>query len=294
VIAPDRHVRYNIDMPSGDSPGNAQAFLDHYRQLARRLHRRLSDKRLLQDAEVIHKLRVSIKKIRAILTLVVELDEQAPVNEYSSLMKQIFRPSGKLRETQVNLALIDGIDNHGLGPYRQYLERREHKQTRRLIRELKRFDMKSLISCDHRLDTWLQGIDEQFLVDRIQSNIQSRQMLIRSLIPGTADIDNLHRIRINVRALSEMLALLQDMQPDTELKAQLDETKSILDVIGTWHDYDVLLASLFRFIDRHPDEVKLQTTARMQELERKLADQKQAAVDMLSHATCFTKPVGND
>jgi len=281
-------------MASKGSTDNAQALLGHYRRLADKLHRRLTDHHLTDDAELIHKLRVSIKKIRAILSLIMEIDKQAPVDDYLASLKHIFRPAGKLRETQISLILIAGTDKPGLGTFRKYLERRADKQLRRFKKAVERLDNKALHKSDRAIDRWLQGVDETFMVEQIRSNIESRQILIRSLIPGMSDKDNLHRIRINVRALSEMFTLLHDMQPDSTLKAQLDEIKSILDVIGTWHDYDVLLVSLFRFIDRHPDEVKLQTTARMQELEQELASRKQAAIDLLSRATCFIKPVGSD
>jgi len=279
-------------MASKGSKDNAQAFHDHYRRLADKLHSRLANDHLADDAELIHTLRVSIKKIRAILGLITEIDKQAPVDDYLALLKLIFRPAGKLRETQINLILIAKTDKPGLGTFRKHLERDADKQLRRFKKVLEHFDNKALLKSDRDLDVWLQGVDETFLVEQIRCNIESRQLLIRSLIAGISDKDNLHPIRINVRALSGMLTLLYDMQPDKALKAEIDEIKSILDAIGTWHDYDVLLACLLRFIDRHPAEIKLQTTARMQQLEQELAGRKQAAIDLLSQATCFIKPVG--
>jgi hypothetical protein len=188
--------------------------------------------------------------------------------------------------------LIAKTDEPGLGTFGKYLERDAGEQLKQFKEVLVHFDNKALLKSDRDIDNWLQGVDETFLVQQIRSSIESRQLLIRSLIQGMSDKDKLHPIRINVRALSGMLRLLHEMQPDRTLEVQPGEIRSILDAIGTWHDYDVLLASLLRFINLNPGEVRLQTTARMQQLEQELAGRKQAAIELLSRATSFTGPVG--
>jgi CHAD domain-containing protein len=134
----------------------------HYRkQLALfREHFDNTNERL--EVEDIHQLRVSIKKIRTNLTLMNIASEGKFKNKsHFKLLSKLFKNAGKLREIQVNQAILDKLNleeqhsnelhQSAIHYYRNNLKQQSQKSIHQLKKTLNNFNFQKLKKHNHKL-----------------------------------------------------------------------------------------------------------------------------------------------
>ncbi len=214
---------------------------------------------LIQD---IHQLRVNTKRINAIYQL-IESATALNFNAESHLkpIKAIFKSAGKLREGQVNLELMKTYDLHS-DPFMMYsvtLEKSQVKTIRDLKIAVEKFDK---ISFDHTIGmikAYCEQIDKSELLDKMDQYIRMKAESIEQLLPKKQHPNNVHRIRMNLKAMEPVLSLFCAANPDKYYQEVVGSLKESALFIGEWHDRMILVKSINKFLENlKPKNKKIQ------------------------------------
>lgn len=202
----------------------------------------------------LHQMRVEIKKLRAFLRMFELISENSfqKSDHYHTLAK-IFKPGGRLRETQVNLSLVEKYSSFRVPYYKLYLIGRETKQTWKLRITFENFDINELEQLNQQLLPQLELFDAESLHDKIYPFISSEMDTIRNLRPEISNEKELHKLRMHLKAMGYIIKLLNEILIDEKLGSLILKIKPTETLIGNWHDRVVLISSLKRYLKKNSD-----------------------------------------
>jgi CHAD domain-containing protein len=204
--------------------------------------------------EDLHKLRVEIKKQRAFYRFLDELPGGIfNKSEHFKILASIFKPGGRLRETHVNQSLINLYRSYTLYGFKQFLVGKNSKQTKKLARALRRFDLVEFKELNDELTGLLETVDFEIVTSRSLAFIKSELYAIKSLRPQIASDKDLHQIRTHTKALGYIAKFLNELTPSQQLADLLKLSKPAEKLIGNWHDRVVLRISLETYLQKNPD-----------------------------------------
>jgi CHAD domain-containing protein len=204
--------------------------------------------------EDLHKLRVEIKKQRAFYRFLDELPGGIfNKSEHFKILASIFKPGGRLRETHVNQSLINLYRSYTLYGFKQFLVGKNSKQTKKLARALRRFDLVEFKELNDELTGLLETVDFEIVTSRSLAFIKSELYAIKSLRPQIASDKDLHQIRTHTKALGYIAKFLNELTPSQQLADLLILSKPAEKLIGNWHDRVVLRISLETYLQKNPD-----------------------------------------
>lgn len=205
------------------------------------------------EIEAIHELRVSIKNLRACLTL-FELCSKEIFNKHAhfDLLAPLFKKAGRIRETQINLILIDSVSS--IQPFKNHLLKLCAKYSKRLAEEINHFDFKSLSALNETLSTTIQplgivhisSVTERFLREKWSDAIEVMQ--------EKRNVKSLHELRCTLKVIREILVILGSVTHDKDIIAMHQQLKIMHGKIGEWHDREVLQLAIRSYLQNHRDE----------------------------------------
>lgn len=215
-----------------------------------------------QGKEDIHQLRVSIKKLRAHLSLIEEASHGLfKKKQHFTLFSPLFKAAGKVREIQVNLMLIQKMDSKHPASYIEYLTVVEHLAKKELIKELVLFDLKKLESLNNEMFAIASKITTEEIQEVTTKLISSNLDKTNKLKTNIHKDRKLHKIRIYLKEAGALIDFLPEEKiasktkkdRRTQQKDLKDSTlkkivKKINEQIGDWHDYSVLSDSIAYFL----------------------------------------------
>lgn len=225
-----------------------RTFISYYnKQLAafRRHFRRARKKGAMED---IHRLRVSVKKLRTLWTLA----EMASAGKWNAkpcaqLCKPMYQVAGKLRETQVNLNLIEPVPGEFLEPFSDYLKKSQKRLTRQLHRSMQAFDRKQFDAINRQLRRRMRDLPDETCFREAVACALKKSAKVKALTGRLPGPRQLHKIRIHQKAVQEILTILKKVRPDLPIEPLLEPIRALNSSIGKWHDTWVLLDSLKHF-----------------------------------------------
>lgn len=207
----------------------------------------------------IHRLRVDIKKLKALYRLLeLLLPKQYRAKEQIAPLKKIFKRAGDIREAQINLAGIKQFILPGtiVTHYSFFLKEQEKEARRQLKKNIKHFKEKSLDN------TRLSNLYKQLTFHKIEHILYTESGNIQKLSHGRLTVARLHEIRKRLKSLAEIIKLVQCVRPDflpNTLPVMLKQTETL---IGQWHDRIMLIQSLTNYMLRHKPSVADRTAIR--------------------------------
>ena len=203
-----------------------------------------------QDIENIHQLRVSIKKLRATWSLMQFISQkQWSKKPHRKLYSTIFKPAGRLREAQINHELIQKHPAHYLETYVDFLIQQQEDSTKELVKAMKDFDFKELERLNKQLIKEFEDIPNETILNRSMQYLDKEIQKIYGFMEALPDDYILHKIRINLKILVEVLAIIRSLNSRSGLARYATKIKSINSKIGTWHDSVILTDSLTHFLN---------------------------------------------
>lgn len=206
------------------------------------------------QVEDLHKLRVEIKKQRAFFRFLEELPGGVfNKSEHFHTLAFIFKPGGRLRETHVNMALVKLYRSYSLEGYKQFLVWRNIKQTKKLSKALRQFDLLEFKTLNEEVVSLLDTIDFETIQSKSLAFINSELNTIRLLRPQISSEEDLHQIRTHTKALGYITKILSNLSPQQKLIDLLRMAKPTEKLIGNWHDRVVLRTSLETYVRKNPD-----------------------------------------
>ena len=126
-----------------------------------------------QGVEDIHELRVSIKKLRAILSLLeISSKGQITKKKHYDLFYNLFKSCGKVREAQVNLELVSKFENMvHLHPYFDFLTNEQRKGNKQMSRELEKFSLVKLNSLNRPIRRIMRRYSDEVIMQEAATSI---------------------------------------------------------------------------------------------------------------------------
>ena len=201
--------------------------------------------------EDIHKLRVTIKKLRAIWSL-MEITSHGRFNkkEHLALFSNLFNTAGDVRDAQVSLGLIRQNKALYLVPFSEYLTKVQDCGNEELIRSLNSFDQGKLMILNNNLLQIMQELSDEMLLRQSAGYVLAQIREVGELQEFLPDNRKLHKIRIQLKAVHEILTIMHELIAETGFYKSRKNIKSLNLWIGRWHDYTMLLSFLRDFAEK--------------------------------------------
>jgi CHAD domain-containing protein len=227
-----------------------QTLLDYFTGQCNVLTDNLFLVQTVYSEKAIHDLRVSIKRIRALFRLVERFNpKQFDSGENFRRFKQIFRPAGVLRDWQVQDKLLRHYAqslNLKLNDYFEFLAKAQSKAQKQFQKSLLDFDTDKLTKNTKRLNESLARLADQHIRPKTVDLLNQQFALAQELSLNLEEEENLHEIRKITKAAFYKLNLVFKERANSPKPFQA--LKDLEEMIGDWHDRQVLLQRLRRFV----------------------------------------------
>ena len=202
------------------------------------------------DERDIHRARLDMKKIYAILEMfqILEPEKFKPAN--FEVFNELFSFSGKIRELQVNQLVIDNFAQQtpGVVYFKKDLRSRENKLAKQFIGVVQKFDEKKLKKSERSLKILCSGIRVKTLKERSEKFIRKKAKKISMLRNYPSNPDNIHSIRKHLKAMVTIMTLVSLVFRDENRDAILGKLSHTEMLIGNWHDNQVLMEYIDKFL----------------------------------------------
>jgi len=195
------------------------------------------------DPENVHQLRVSIKRMRAVLQFTGQVvgHEDIVAKKQLKSLRKLFKVAGGIRDVQVQLKLIPEYESAMNLRFQQYLAYLE-KLERHAVKNFYSFveDAKPI----HKLDSGHELIEKSLalLTDKeirigAEQLLASRCMNIRQMLAERPDDKKLHEMRTVIKQMHYIMSIMRKSAPDmVEAPVSLASLTEAEDLLGKWHD----------------------------------------------------------
>lgn len=208
-----------------------------------------------QGIEDVHQLRVTVKKLRAIWALMESVTDGNWTKEgHSSLISNLFSEAGELREAQINLVMIARFKVRYLIPYTEYLRTIQRNASQRLLIEMKAFDFNRFQVLNRELSEKMKDYPRDIILRQSISYVLKKTHKVYRIKDELPNDRRLHKIRIHLKAVAEILNIITKIEAKSGLKKYLNKVKSLNRQIGKWHDYVILIKSIKQFVNTDPEK----------------------------------------
>jgi len=213
----------------------------------------LSQARDLSDASI-HKIRVDIKKLRALLLVLEELGvEERAVYKLEKQFRPVFRASGKLRTIQLGDQLLKEFP---VDTPLQLLHLLEKDKSERVVKLNKTFDDFNFLKFEKRVNCIcikLEQLELDEFVSKLLEFIQNQMEVIDKVWNTSKDVENLHQLRKYFKVVKTLYQFLIKIHENDELQNSLNLVNEIESKLGLWHDYEVFDQRMLVFKDQLVD-----------------------------------------
>ncbi len=198
-----------------------------------------------QDIEDIHQMRVKIKELRALWRLVETIHTEYLDRKYlKQNSRELFKKAGIVREIQVNLQMLDAHPQKFLQPVRDCWNDDLSKASNGLSDFLKTFDQEAFRKVLTDTLPVMQKITNQEIMRGTNLLIQKKLNKAHQLQERLPDDHWLHKIRVHLKVIKEILAILSLLEMDRGKKTFRNKINSLSKRLGNWHDEVVFIQEM--------------------------------------------------
>lgn len=223
---------------------------EYYQKLDRGFHLYWMEVLRNYGPETVHGLRVNLKQQRAFFHLLQALNPSFSAGEAMDVFEGIYKKAGKVRDCQVERALIEKVERTHHWEYRlaAWLEEQEARRTLLLQQYENGHSMLPVRALSEQVYRTITELPKGESEARLRMYFEKIIRGIIAFVRGEkAAGDDLHDLRKFIKELFYNLRLLQQYTGPDALQcgalARLDELQHTL---GKWHDFDFTMAHLER------------------------------------------------
>lgn len=196
------------------------------------------------ETEAFHRLRVGMKRTRALLNLVASITVDFDGLKAYRRVRKLFRVAGAVRDLQVQLEIATELEDSlkiNLAAYKMMLRDREADAQEAFTDQAPAFPIERLSVIRTAIDEAMQGADE--LAARALA-LSCLRVLLREFTAW--DIDSptadLHELRTLTKQSFYSWELIDEAFPGSlEYPRQKERLHEIQRLLGKWHDYEVAM-----------------------------------------------------
>ena len=203
--------------------------------------------------DAIHDMRVAVKRLRAILILAKKLDPNQNRKYAEGKIKQLFRLSGKMRDAQVQQALLKEYESKmkaDFGEYATYLMDLEQKSILKFQNYLYKHSTTDFtVDLGMALPALIVKSDTTRVKSAMDSLIGEFFHNVDLLKAQQQKDENLHEIRRQLKQISYLLSAFDSRDLDyPKLNKKIKMLEKANHLLGKWHDHVVAMTYLSRFL----------------------------------------------
>ncbi|MES2284117.1 MAG: CHAD domain-containing protein [Bacteroidota bacterium] len=204
--------------------------------------------------EDFHQLRTEIKKIKAQFKLVDFCSKKLEWKKQFKSYRSIFKQAGKVRELHVEAASLKKyVVYKGLKKYIQNLKKVRLEEKRKFFLMINATFRNSLKKANKEVLSLIEKIEKK----DTKSYLNKKRKQIKNLISGKQmKIENAHELR---KLIKEFYYNIKSLNFPKQIKL-LKETEAFQNVLGKWHDYQVIKEHLNETLEDKtamgPSEIK--------------------------------------
>jgi len=207
------------------------------------------------EPELVHQLRLSIKKLRAFSKLATRLDLPG-TEDYRQLIegvKKLFKLAGQIRDTQVQIYMLaDCKEQTGVSYtlFHSWLLRREKTKISQLCKNKYKstYEVNSG-STGNSMDSKISHPDTARVFSIATLLLDEMYQSAQKLATGNIKDEHLHDIRKIAKQMRYILTILTGIYPDFQFqRITLEALKGIENAVGNWHDNLVRIEFINRFL----------------------------------------------
>lgn len=188
-----------------------------------------------QSEEDIHNLRLSVKKIRALLSVAKLAGKEKRLVQNQEPLKRLFSAAGKVRDIQLRAEkIIQKKSNAHLPQYNQFLHAQISNEKKKLVNVQQRLSGKIKKSL-HKLKKDVTKVRKKD-VKKFNKVISKKKRNILNVKDTSTPA--LHGLRKQIKKQHYLSKALGD-----KTKAR-DAQKKVLDILGKWHDCRVMAEAI--------------------------------------------------
>jgi CHAD domain-containing protein len=209
------------------------------------------------DARALHRTRVASRRLREVLP-VLQLEASVAV-ELARRLRKVTRRLGHARELDVLLLLIDDLqrsgryDRESLDRLAAMLTEKRDDARGRLTAKMPAGELNRLASKLEKVAAGLAKSDRAAAESRtaartlrwaVDARVHRRASELRAAIERAGALhfpDRLHAVRIALKKFRYAVELAGELREDPHIAAQLKTLKRNQDLLGRWHDRQVLI-----------------------------------------------------
>lgn len=200
----------------------------YYKDLSKKINKRLKKSAAKFDEEDYHKLRVSIKKLKALLLVVEFCNQDFKSKKYLKPAEKVFNQAGIIREFQIEQSFLKENKNYSVHHYLTDLEKKIKKGkqifTALLNTDLKREFRKSLKD----IRPFIKNISEEEVNAFIIKQSHELNDLSQQKFLNTKQVHELRK-KIKVDFYARKALNLHGLN-------NFDEENNFQELLGQWHD----------------------------------------------------------
>jgi CHAD domain-containing protein len=202
------------------------------------------------NPKTVHDIRVWSRRLQQAVGALFPKPRTGKVRRLRRMPRRVRRVLGEWRNCDVLLEIVArrGRRTRSEGKrrawafVRDYLLRKRSKEVARAAKKLGRQDLKDYAALAHRLLAQPPGVNPEVLTQRLSDSVEEAWSKWQSALARaekTRAVGDLHAFRIATKDLRYRTELLYDVGY-REMKAQLKWLADLQEVIGVWHDRQVL------------------------------------------------------
>jgi|GEM_PF-2604931 CHAD domain-containing protein len=196
----------------------------------------------------VHRLRLGIKRVKSLLLLLEHLDPSFNAKKHLKPLDSLFRSAGLIRDTQVHRAILQSYRElypKEVGFAQRKLDKELQHDKRNFRYECKRIGVKHLRELKDNIGQFCSNLDKQTIAMKCRSYHSTTLSVIKTLANHPHDDNLLHKLRILLKGYifnQAFLLLADEAQPSAS--PTLPMLNGLQQMLGDWHDLDVLVAKL--------------------------------------------------
>lgn len=202
--------------------------------------------------DAVHDLRVSIRRMNAVLAKIEQFDPTVMVHRCAGELKTLMKPLGKLRDLHVQVEWVEKtfrIIGPGLNEYLKKLWARERRLGKKIISLTSNFTPAACATLHGEIQALAGPVDEARFLDisrRIMDELYASLAGMREAASAANNAEALHAMRICLKKYRYTAEILKPALGRGS-RAVLKKMHALQTVLGDIHDFDVLIARLARF-----------------------------------------------
>ena len=218
-----------------------QRFREHIKNFEEHLDKSTSK----SNAEPIHELRLSIKKIRALSLILKKLPIENPqVQQLLEQVKPIFKKAGNIREPQVFISLAKNLSKYP-GQLFGYLKNQEVRAREKYKEQLENFDLTKWSQRTSSILSTIESLNINKVIECAMAIVDDKNSKIEKLV--SKKNRKYHKIRKQLKVNQEILLLLREMKSSPDVSDERETVKDLASLLGEWHDFKELQDVIYNY-----------------------------------------------